>query len=53
MLSNLAADTDYEVRVYCTNQWGRSDLSRTVLARTKSCKYHFMDQSRLLLREIK
>ena len=39
VLSNLSEDTEYEIRVYCTNRFGRSDLSRTVRARTKSCKF--------------
>ena len=38
VLSNLAADTEYEIRLYCTNQFGRSDLSRTVRASTKHCE---------------
>ena len=42
VLSNLAADTEYEVRLYCSNQWGRSHLSTTVRARTKPCESSFI-----------
>ena len=33
-----ASYTEYEVRLYCSNQWGRSHLSTTVRARTKPCE---------------
>ena len=38
VLSHLAPHTEYQIRLYCTNHWGRSDLSRTLRATTRPCK---------------